>query len=149
MAALGARPASCRLRPAHAPPGAARHGGRGSGAHPAREPVDPDRAPLRQAFEGALDTALRELAPNDRLRVALYYAQGLRLAQIGRITGEHEATVSRALSRVRTQLRRQVERALSETYGLDERETATCYRDALDEGTFDLTAAVGETLSEE
>ena len=115
----------------------------------ASEPADPDRAPLRQAFEGALDAALRELDPNDRLRVALYYAQGLRLAQIGRITGEHEATVSRALSRVRKQLRRQVERALSETYGLDAREIATCYQDALDEGTFDLAAAVGETPSEE
>ena len=111
----------------------------------ASEPADPDRVPLRQAFEGALEAALRELDADDRLRVALYYAQGLRLAEIGRITGEHEATVSRALSRIRRQIGTQVERALSEAYRLDEREIATCYQDALDQGTFDLAAAVGGT----
>ena len=111
----------------------------------AAQPADPDRAGLRRAFEGALEAALRELDSDDRLRIGLYYAQGLRLAGIGRITGEHEATVSRALSRIRRHIRTRVERELSEAYGLDEREIETCYQDTLDQGAFDLTAAVGET----
>ena len=115
----------------------------------ASQPADPDRARLQRAFEGALDAALRALDADDRLRVGLYYAQGLRLAGIGRITGEHEATVSRALSRIRSQIRTRVERELSDAYGLDEHEIETCYQDALDQGAFDLTAVVGATTEPE
>jgi RNA polymerase sigma factor (sigma-70 family) len=49
----------------------------------------------------ALRRAVGRLEPRDRLRLSCYYAQDLTLAQIGRVLGEHEATVSRHLSRAR------------------------------------------------
>ena len=43
--------------------------------------------------QGALDEAIAALESKDKLRLRLYYGQQLTLAQIGRLTGEHEATV--------------------------------------------------------
>lgn len=60
----------------------------------------------------ALTAATARLPPRDRLRLAWYYAQGMTLAQIGRLCQEHEATVSRHLSRTRKALRRDVEAQL-------------------------------------
>ncbi len=52
--------------------------------------------------------------PRDRLRLAYYYVDDLTLAQIGKLLGEHEATVSRKLERTRADLKRCVEVALRE-----------------------------------
>ena len=48
-------------------------------------------------MRAVLAAAIAALAPRDRLRLACYYAQEMTLAQIGRLTREHEATVSRQL----------------------------------------------------
>ena len=45
------------------------------------------------------DPVLDALAPRDRLRLAYYYVEELTLAEIGKLLGEHEATVSRKLER--------------------------------------------------
>lgn len=58
---------------------------------------------------GALGRAVASLPPRDRLRLASYYAQELTLAQVGRLLGEHESTVSRQLSRTRAAIRELVE----------------------------------------
>ena len=50
--------------------------------------------------------------PRDRLRLACYYAQEMTLAAIGKLTREHEATVSRQLARTRRAIREDVERRL-------------------------------------
>jgi len=63
----------------------------------------------------ALAAALARLAPRDRLRLGWYYAEDMTLAQIGRALKEHEATVSRHLSRARKALREDVERQLGES----------------------------------
>jgi RNA polymerase sigma-70 factor (ECF subfamily) len=62
---------------------------------------DPDRVRLRDIVLAALHAVVARLPAKDRLRLRSYYAARLTLAQIGRLTGEHEATVSRQLSRTR------------------------------------------------
>ena len=69
-------------------------------------PIDPDRARFVAAMRAVLARAIAALAPRDRLRLACYYAQEMTLAQIGKLTREHEATVSRQLARTRRDSRR-------------------------------------------
>jgi len=76
--------------------------------------ADPDTRRLAELVRNALGRALSRLAPRDRLRLGWYYAQEMTLAEIGRLTKEHEATVSRHLSRARKTLREDVERQLGE-----------------------------------
>ena len=83
------------------------------------DPVDPDRDRLVGLTQQALDAAIDGLDPSDRLRLRLYYGQDMTLAAIGRVTGEHEATVSRKLDKARRLLERRVALALAER-GLDE-----------------------------
>jgi len=81
-------------------------------------PGDPDRSRLLQLTLEALHAAIGGLSVKDRLRLRSYYAQELTLAQVGRITGEHEATVSRHLARTRRELRDAAERRLRDEHGL-------------------------------
>jgi RNA polymerase sigma factor (sigma-70 family) len=73
---------------------------------------DPDRRRLLPRLQHAVSQALAALAPDDRLLLSLYYLEGLTLAQIARLRGVHEATVSRHLARIARDLREAVERAL-------------------------------------
>jgi RNA polymerase sigma-70 factor len=109
-------------------------------AIPADEPEpDPDRVRLLELIIAALTAAVGRLAPRDRLRLASYYEQRLTLAQIGRLLGEHEATVSRQLARVRRALREDVEHHLRHSERLSEAELQQCFAYALDDpGTLDL-----------
>jgi RNA polymerase sigma-70 factor len=105
---------------------------------------DPDRLRLTTMVRTALAAAVGALAPRDRLRLGCYYAQDLTLAQIGRLLGEHEATVSRHLTRVRQDLRRAVERHLRETHGLDAAAVAECFAAAVDDpGSLDVVTLLG------
>jgi RNA polymerase sigma-70 factor len=61
------------------------------------------------AVESALAKALGELSAEDRLLVKLYYFDGLKLREAGAILGVHEATASRRLTRVQTEIRKRVE----------------------------------------
>jgi RNA polymerase sigma-70 factor, ECF subfamily len=107
-------------------------------AAPAPDP-DPDRARLLPLIWQALRLAIESLVPRNRLRFACYYADGLTLAETGRILGEHEATVSRQLAKTRTVLRQQVARALREEAHLDEVEVGRAFEYAVeDAGVFDL-----------
>jgi RNA polymerase sigma factor (sigma-70 family) len=105
---------------------------------------EPDRARYLILLQAALTDALAALAPQDRLRLAYYYVQELTLAQIGRLLGEHEATVSRHLDRVRRDLRKQVERALRAEKRLSDAQIRLCYEYAMEEWPFDLTRALSE-----
>jgi RNA polymerase sigma-70 factor (ECF subfamily) len=99
---------------------------------PDEEPAAP-APPARSADHGrfvalmrtALAAAVGRLAPRDRLRLACYYAQDLTLAQIGRMLGEHEATVSRQLNKARKGVREDVERQLRDA-GLNDAAIAEC-----------------------
>ena len=106
---------------------------------------DPDRSRLLGVILAALSAAVAQLQPRDRLRLASYYTQRLTLAQIGRLLGEHEATVSRQLARVRRLLREDVEQHLRDVIKLSNAEIQQCFEYALaDPETFDL----GRTLAE-
>ena len=84
-------------------------------------------------LKAALAAAVAALTARDRLRLACYHAQGLTLAAIGRMLGEHEATVSRHLTRTRQAVRRDVERWLRETARLGEAAVAECIGSALED----------------
>jgi predicted RNA polymerase sigma factor len=95
-------------------------------------------------LRGALDRAMAALPDRDRLRLAWYYVEQLTLAQIGRALGEHEATVSRHLTRTRRTLRSTVERTLRDDAGLSASEIARAFELAAeDPGTLDLTEQLG------
>jgi RNA polymerase sigma-70 factor (ECF subfamily) len=100
---------------------------------------DPDRARLVPLVERTLRAAITALAPKDRLRLRSYYVSQLTLAAIGRITGEHEATVSRQLARTRRALRAASERQLHEDHQLSRDEVARALELAVeDPGGLDL-----------
>jgi RNA polymerase sigma-70 factor (ECF subfamily) len=105
---------------------------------------DPDRLRLATMVRTALTAAIGALAARDRLRLGCYYAHDLTLAQVGRLLGEHEATVSRNLTRVRQDLRRAIERHLRETHGLDAAAIAECFAAAVDDpGSLDVVTLIG------
>jgi RNA polymerase sigma-70 factor (ECF subfamily) len=109
-------------------------------AVPARPAApDLDRPRFAAAMRAALAAAMAALAPRDRLRLGCYYAQEMTLAQIGRLTGEHEATVSRHLTRTRRTIRDAVEQRLRDEHGFGEREITECFASlSADAGTIDL-----------
>ncbi len=104
----------------------------------------PDRPRHLAALVAALAAAIGALSARDRLRLACYYAQNLTLAQIGRLTGEHEATVSRHLTRARREVRRQVEEQLQREHGMAEDEIAECLAQGIeDAGALDVAELLG------
>ena len=90
--------------------------GAGGSAHAASATTtdpDPERDTLVGHAQRALDAAIDALEAKDRLRLRLYYGQDMTLAAIGRVLGEHEATVSRKLDKARRTLKAETERALA------------------------------------
>jgi RNA polymerase sigma factor (sigma-70 family) len=105
--------------------------------------LDPGRERDVRAMRDALAGAVAALDARDRLRLGCYYAQELTLAQTGRILGEHEATVSRQLARIRNEIRAGVERRLRDD-GLSDAQIADCFRAAVDDaGPLDVRELVG------
>ncbi len=84
--------------------------------HPPREVLqrsertapDPDRARYLAKMDDALAGALDNLTARERLLISCYYADQITLAEIGRMVGEHESTISRQLGRTRRRLREMV-----------------------------------------
>jgi RNA polymerase sigma-70 factor (ECF subfamily) len=90
-------------------------------------PGDFERQHFLRVTQAALDAAVAALDARDRLRLRLYYGESLTLVQIGRVTGESEATASRKLERARRDLRRLVEQALRDEHGLGASAIAECF----------------------
>jgi RNA polymerase sigma factor (sigma-70 family) len=102
-------------------------------------PPDPDRRRFADAMQQALAAAVAALDARDRLRLGCYYAQDMTLAEIGRVTREHEATVSRHLARTRRAIREGVERRLRESHGFSQAEIDECFAGAAeDPGNLDV-----------
>ena len=111
--------------------------------HDVASPVEsselaPDRRRLVARIREALEGELAALDRTDHLRLSLYYAQRLTLAEMGRIFGEHEATVSRKLARVRTSVRTAVDRRLA-LEGLGIEDIKLGYRYVTDGNVVDLS----------
>ncbi len=129
-----------------------------SGPSGARETGDPDRARLLPRLQETLLAAFDALAPSDRLLLAMYYLDEQTLAQIARMRGVHEATVSRQLERIRRELRESVESALAAApadadadapqngtlgrKGLSAAEIDLCLQYAVEDGCFDVSQAL-------
>jgi len=77
----------------------------------------------------ALAKSIQQLSAEDRLLVRLYYFDGLRLREAGAVLGVHEATASRRLTRIHSDLRRQVESTLIEEKGWSKPETERAFAD--------------------
>ncbi len=105
---------------------------------------DPERDRFLAILQAALTVVLDALEPRDRLRLAYYYVEGLTLAEIGRLVGEHEATVSRKLERTRLDIRKHVEAALRQEKKLSAAQLQLCYEYAREEWPFDLTRALSQ-----
>jgi RNA polymerase sigma factor (sigma-70 family) len=134
---IDARRATARLEPLEAPDDVP------PASATAPEVADPDRLQWVAFAQEALDAAVGRLDTPARLRLRLYYGESLTLAQIGRITGEHEATISRKLDRARRQLRREVEDYLRREHRLSSDAIARCFQCAADAPELQLTRLLG------
>lgn len=70
----------------------------------------------------ALKKAIDELETEDKLILKLYYFDDLKLKDIGATLGFHEATASRKLARMQTEIRKAVEKILKAEHGWNEDE---------------------------
>ena len=68
-------------------------------------------------ISAAFKQAIAELEAEDRLILKLYYFDDLKLKEIGATLGFHEATASRKLVRVQTEIRKSVEKILQKKHG--------------------------------
>ena len=105
--------------------------------------AEPERARFVRVMRETLSTAIAGLASQDRLRLSLYYAEDMTLASIGKMLGEHEATVSRQLARTRREIRKATEERLRAT-GLDDQGIVECFQSVTaDAGELDLGDLLG------
>ncbi len=99
-------------------------------------------------IQAAVSSAVTTLAPRDRLRLSCYYAQEMTLTQVGRVLGEHEATVSRHLTRARRAVREEVERILREREGMSEAAIAETFELVVENpGPLDVTMLLGSDVT--
>lgn len=117
----------------------------GEDALPDHRPApDPDRLRFVTLMGAVLAAALGRLESRDCLRLACYYAQQMTLAVHGCLLGEHEATVSRHLTRTRGLIRSWVEEQLRVEHRLDDAHISECFRSvAADAGPIDLRELLG------
>lgn len=103
-----------------------------------------DHSRYAAGMKAALAAVVGALEPRDRLRLGCYYAQEMTLVQIGRLTHESEATVSRQLGKTRRAIRDSVERHLRDHHGFGDAEIRECFAAVVeDTGELDLGALLG------
>jgi RNA polymerase sigma factor (sigma-70 family) len=117
--------------------------------HTVAADFDPERPKYLAALQAALAAVLGALDPRDRLRLAYYYIDGRTLSEIGRLLGEHEATVSRKLDRARRDVRDGVVAALRENKNWTDAEVKLCFEYARGEWPFDLEKSLRPSASAE
>jgi RNA polymerase sigma-70 factor (ECF subfamily) len=104
--------------------------------------LDPELAAANKftsaEMQEALAQSIKQLSAEDRLLVKLYYFDGLRLREAGAVLGVHEATASRRLTRVHSELRQHVEMVLIEEKGWTRAETEYAFQNVALELQTDL-----------
>jgi RNA polymerase sigma factor (sigma-70 family) len=111
-------------------------------------PADPHRERYVSLLTSAFERALAQSDPRDLDRLRMYYSEQQTLAEIGRVLGEHESSVSRNLDRIRRDLRHDVEDALRKgpspvngsmpEPGLSDEQIALCFQYASEDAPIDL-----------
>lgn len=119
-------------------------------ANPA--PPDPDREMYLSRLSHALSEALAGLSARERMILACYYTDQMKLAEIGRILCEHESTVSRQLDRIRREIRETVAENLrrgragrdgaNAQPGFSEAQIDRAFEYAVEDWPFDLSSAL-------
>lgn len=107
----------------------------------------PDPEPVPSAdnrLSGATDQALATLRPEDRLVLSAYYLDGRTLAEIARMLGVHESTISRKLDKLAKSLRKQIVTALTRG-GMSRRQA----EEALEVDVRDLQVDIRRSLAQE
>jgi RNA polymerase sigma-70 factor (ECF subfamily) len=107
---------------------------------PDPEPVPPADKRLAQAT----DEALALLSAEDRMVMSAYYLDGRTLAEIARMLGVHESTISRKLDKLAKALRKQILTDLVRR-GMSRREA----EEALEVDVRDLQVNIHRTLTQE
>jgi len=107
---------------------------------PDPEPVPPADQRLAQAT----DEALAVLSSEDRMVLSAYYLDGRTLAEIARMLGVHESTISRKLDKLAKSLRKQIVAALVRR-GLSRRQA----EEALEVDVRDLQLDIRRSLTQE
>lgn len=118
-------------------------------------PADPHRQRYVSLLTSAFELALAQLDPRDRDRLRMYYSEQQTLAEIGRLLGEHESSVSRNLERIRRDLRGNVEAVLRKDSapvngapsqpGLSDAQIALCFQYASEDAPIDLDKLLPRT----
>ena len=98
----------------------------------------------RENLQQALTQAVGELAAEDRLLVKLYYFDNLRLREAGVVLGVHEATASRRLTRIQTDLRKRVSQILVDERGWTKAEAERSFAEVAQHLDTDLEALIKE-----
>ncbi len=109
---------------------------------PERAVSETDEVRYAKCLGGAVEAVLSELVPADKLLLSYYYVQGMTLKQIGLLTGDHEATVSRHLAAVTRKLRKRIENHLRRVQRLSTHEVERCLDFASRGVSVDLTRAL-------
>jgi len=107
----------------------------------------PDPAPVNRAdnrLNRATDQVLAELPSEDRMVLGAYYLDGRTLAEIARILGVHESTISRKLDKLAKSLRKQIVAALTKG-GMSRRQA----QEALEVDVRDLQVDIRRSLAQE
>lgn len=94
--------------------------------------------------EAATDETLAALPAEDRFALAAYYLDGRTLAEIAKMLGVHESTISRKLDKLAKSLRKQILAGLTKR-GMDRRQAL----EALEVDVRDLKIAVRSSLTQE
>jgi hypothetical protein len=87
-----------------------------------------------------LSKSVEELPAEDRLLVKLYYFDNLRLREAGAVLGVHEATASRRLTRIQSDLRKRVTKILIDERGWTQSETERSFAELAQHLDTDLEA---------
>jgi RNA polymerase sigma-70 factor, ECF subfamily len=107
----------------------------------------PDPEPLAPAdprVAQATDDVLASLAPEDRTILSFYYLDGRTLAEIAKVLGVHESTISRKLDKLAKSLRKQILAGLLRT-GMSRRQA----EEALDVDVRDVQLDIRRSLMQD
>ena len=99
-------------------------------------------------LQNALQQAVQELPAEDRLLVKLYYFDNLRLREAGVVLGVHEATASRRLTRIQTDLRKRVTKILIDERGWTQAETERSFAEVAQHLDTDLESLLSKEAAD-
>jgi RNA polymerase sigma-70 factor, ECF subfamily len=111
---------------------------------PEPEPIPPPDQSSTQRLAQATDEALALLSGEDRTVLSAYYLDGRTLAEIARMLGVHESTISRKIDKLAKSLRKQIVAALVRG-GMSRRQA----EEALEVDVRDLQVDIRRSLAQE